>query len=307
MQKQTNTYTQITFLLDEKNNLENFIDICTENNALSVSIEDALLDTIDEVAIYGEPGYEIPIGWKNSKVVVLLDPKTSQEEFIQELHQDIQEIPPYTIELINDQDWVRLTQSQFEPIPIGEKLIIMPSWHFSDYKNQDNKIIINLDPGLAFGTGSHPTTSLCLQWLEQNINHQTQCVLDYGCGSGILAIAAKKLGALEVLGVDIDTQAVNSAIYNAQNNQVECEFFDTQTFETKINKKFNVVVANILSNPLKILASLLVNKLEANGCLILSGILARQVEELQEAYKPYINIEVWKSSEGWVCMTGRKE
>jgi ribosomal protein L11 methyltransferase len=190
-------YQQITFLMQKDiAELELFIDACSEMGALAVSVEDAMANTKEETPIYGEPNCETSVLWTKSKVMVLLDEDTVIEEFVQNLQQFTQEeIPNYSVENIQNTDWVTLTQSQFDPIPIGEKIIIVPSWHLENIIQKENKKIINLDPGLAFGTGSHATTNLCLQWLEQNIQEDKNIhMLDYGCGSGILAICAAKLG-----------------------------------------------------------------------------------------------------------------
>jgi ribosomal protein L11 methyltransferase len=316
MQK-TNTYTQIIFDVEFANTqlLEDFVDFCSESGALSVSIEDALADTLDEKPVYGEPGYEVDLGWNKSKVTALLDNSMSLDIFLAELLElsEIESLPPYTTENIDDQDWVSITQSQFDPIPVGNKLVIMPSWHIQESLNNNtfgDRAVISLDPGLAFGTGSHPTTNLCLQWIEQNINQGITDILDYGCGSGILAIAAHKMGAKNIVGVDIDTQAVESAKYNSSNNNCTDINFYQPNNESWLNynpSTFNIVLANILSNPLKLMCGLLANRVNhTGGYLVLSGILARQAHEIQEVYKPYMHMEVWQELDGWVCMVGRK-
>jgi ribosomal protein L11 methyltransferase len=225
---------------------------------------------------------------------------------------ELEFLPPYITKNINDQDWVSITQSQFEPIPIGNKLVIMPSWHIEESLSNNkfgDRAVISLDPGLAFGTGSHPTTNLCLQWVEQNINSNITNILDYGCGSGILAIAAYKMGGKNVVGVDIDIQAVESAKYNAGNNNCNINFYipDDKTWIDHTPNTFDIVLANILSNPLKLMCGLLANRVNhAGGYLVLSGILSRQAHEIQEVYKPYMHMEVWQELDGWVCMVGRK-
>ncbi len=311
-----NTYTQLIFEANfsDAELLENFVDFCAECGALSVSIEDALADTPDEKPVYGEPGYEVDLGWNLSKVSVLLDNSLEKEKFLQDLKNlaDLETLPAYTAEQIDDQDWVRITQNQFDPIPIGNKLVIMPSWHIQESLDNNafpQRKVISLDPGLAFGTGSHPTTNLCLQWIEQNIAHNDDIhVLDYGCGSGILAIAAAKMGAKNIIGVDIDAQAVESAKYNAQNNNCNVNFYvpDDSAWINYKNDTFDIVVANILSNPLKLMCELLSNRVKKGGYLVLSGILSRQSSEIQAIYQPYINMQVWQELDGWVCMAGKK-
>ena len=208
-----------------------------------------------------------------------------------------------------DADWVRLTQSQFGPIQVAERLWIAPSWHRDnpdvpglDLDAADGAIHIELDPGLAFGTGSHPTTHLCLAWLEAELPAGAT-LLDYGCGSGILAIAARKLGAGPTQAVDIDPQAVQSTVFNAQVNGVE---LDAMLPDGLKDGTFQVVVANILSNPLKVLAPMLAGRVAPGGQLVLSGVLERQAEEVAAAYAPWIAMSVWRARDGWVCLHGRK-
>jgi ribosomal protein L11 methyltransferase len=203
------------------------------------------------------------------------------------------------IRAIPDQDWVRLTQSQFEPIPIGERLLITPSWHALP---GDGRLAIVLDPGLAFGTGSHPTTRLCLQWLERELNPGAT-VIDYGCGSGILAIAAARLGAGKVIGIDIDAQALISARDNAQRNQVS---LDVRAGTDTRPDPADVVVANILSSPLKLLAPVLIDLVRPGGTLVLSGVLARQVDEVSQAYSARMTMTVAGMTDGWACLVGTK-
>jgi ribosomal protein L11 methyltransferase len=208
--------------------------------------------------------------------------------------------PAFTLRSVADQDWVRLTQSQFEPMLIGERIWVVPSWHSAP---DPDAIILELDPGLAFGTGSHPTTRLCMEWLEKN-PPLDQSVLDYGCGSGILAIVAKKLGAAQVDGVDIDPQAITSAEFNATRNQCAIDF----SLPNKIsNATYDVVVANILANPLKLMAPMLANKVAPGGALVLSGVLERQADEVAAVYAPFIQLSVWQEREGWVALHGRRD
>jgi ribosomal protein L11 methyltransferase len=205
----------------------------------------------------------------------------------------------HVIEAVPEQDWVRLTQSQFEPIRVSERLWIVPSWHVAP---DPTAITLELDPGLAFGTGSHPTTRLCLRWLEQHLRGG-ESVLDYGCGSGILAIAAKKLGAGRVLGTDLDEQAIAASRDNAQRNACEAEFFAPGALPAGT---YDVLVANILTNPLKALMPLLAGRVRAGGRIALSGILAEQAEEILDLYGQAFDMAPWGSEEGWVCLGGVK-
>ncbi|PPC83635.1 MAG: 50S ribosomal protein L11 methyltransferase, partial [Methylotenera sp.] len=207
----------------QDNNADLISDTLMELGALSAIIEDANAETIDEQPIFGEPGDPPPGIWQQNLVSALFDEGVDIPAVIQALTEQAKlGKVTYTTEIIQEQDWVRATQSQFDPIKITDTLWIVPTWHESPNPDAIN---IVLDPGLAFGTGSHPTTHLCLAWLTQTVTAGSS-VLDYGCGSGILAIAAKKLGADEVVGTDIDTQAIQSSLYNAEQNQVEAKFYD---------------------------------------------------------------------------------
>ncbi|RCS57579.1 50S ribosomal protein L11 methyltransferase [Parvibium lacunae] len=291
--------------------VEALSDALLEAGALSVLVEDADRDSPDEQPLFGEPGLEPAIaGWVQSELIILLPAECQSEPVLQAAFSALGMTPiaAHTERWVAEQDWVRLTQSQFEPIPISSRLWIVPTWHTAP--PDDDRVVLRLDPGLAFGTGSHPTTRLCLQWLEQHVpNLAAPTVLDYGCGSGILAIAAKKLGAGLTLGVDIDPQAVTAAQANAVLNEVEATFSlpDAPLPQAQATQGFAVVVANILSNPLKILAPMLVRQVAPGGYLVLSGVLARQAEEVAAAYAPYLNVTIWQSAEGWVCLAGQKQ
>jgi len=223
---------------------ERLSDALMDVGALSVSIEDRDAGTEAEQAQFGEPGLDDPKAWQRNWVVALLETDVDIDALLVKLGlpSDIER----EVEYVAEQDWVRLTQSQFDPIPISERLWIVPSWH--EAPNPD-AIVLVLDPGLAFGTGSHPTTRLCLQWLEQSLQGG-ESVLDYGCGSGILAIAAKKLGAGKVVGSDVDTQAITASRDNAERNRVGADFYLPDALPAG---EFDVLVANILTNPLKAL------------------------------------------------------
>jgi ribosomal protein L11 methyltransferase len=289
-------------LLLPQQQAEEVSDALMELGALSVSLEDANADSEDEQPLFGEPGMEPQTkAWKLSRVLALFQDKPRGQEAISQLDESALMQAEISWRNVAEQDWVRLTQSQFDPIQITPQLWIVPSWHTP--KNDENIISLRLDPGLAFGTGSHPTTRLCLQWLSQ-ADTCNKRVLDYGCGSGILAIAAMKLGAAQAVGIDIDQQAVTSAQANAIANQV--------ALLTGLPKApcsqgtFPIVVANILSNPLKVLAPTLTAHVQAGGFLVLSGVLERQAEEVIEAYRPWMPMSVWKAEEGWVCLAGQR-
>jgi len=278
---------------------ENYSDALMSFGALSVSIEDADEGTDAEQPLFGEPGMEPKeTAWERSRVVALTPTDFNHAELVElAAEQCAMATPTYYLRLVADQDWVRLTQSQFEPMLIGKGIWVVPSWHKAP--NPD-ALILELDPGLAFGTGSHPTTRLCMEWLEAN-PPLGKTVLDYGCGSGILAIVAKKLGAEKVEGIDIDIQAVHSAEFNAARNHCGIDF----SLPNKISPTtYDVVVANILSNPLKVMAPMLSAKVAVGGALVLSGVLARQAHEVAAVYAPFISLSVWQECDGWVALVG---
>ena len=283
-------------------------DALMEVGALSVSVEDADLGTDAEQPLFGEPGMEPEqTAWEHSRVVALLDAEDEPAAVLQAAASAAglkADKLRYELRAVEEQDWVRVTQSQFDPIPIGKNIWVVPSWHEAP---DPDALILELDPGLAFGTGSHPTTRLCMEWLEAHAPHGLS-VLDYGCGSGILAMVAKKLGAAEVFGVDIDPQAIDSARYNSERNHCEIAFYLPEAFsEAYSSVTFDVVVANILSNPLKLMAPMLSGRVAAGGSLVLSGVLARQAEEVIAAYAPFIQLSVWAEHEGWVALAGRRD
>ncbi|MEK6426143.1 MAG: 50S ribosomal protein L11 methyltransferase [Burkholderia gladioli] len=277
-------------------------DALIELGALSVSVEDADADTPDEQPLFGEPGLTPErTAWQHSRVIALLaetaDPAVLLAAAANEIGLDA--APAFSVREVEEQDWVRVTQSQFDPIPIGERIWVVPSWH--DAPDPD-ALVLELDPGLAFGTGSHPTTRLCMEWLEQTVQ-PGQSVLDYGCGSGILAILAKKCGAGAVTGIDIDPQAVESARHNSERNRTEVAYGLPDDCPAG---EFDIVVANILSNPLKLMASMLASKVKPGGRIALSGVLARQADEVASVYARYVDISVWREHEGWVCLAGTR-
>jgi ribosomal protein L11 methyltransferase len=289
-------------LAAEGDGAETLADALMDAGALSVSIEDRDAGTDAEQAQFGEPGLDDPKAWQRNWVVALLEADADVAALIAQLKlpADIE----HEIEVVPEQDWVRLTQSQFEPIPISDRLWIVPSWHdAADFVSTPEAIVLVLDPGLAFGTGSHPTTRLCLKWLEQNLRPE-ESVLDYGCGSGILAIAAKKLGAGNVVGTDVDAQAITASRNNAENNLTEAAFFLPDTLPAG---EFDVLVANILTNPLKALMPLLAGRVKAGGHIALSGILAEQAEEVLAIYSAFFDMRLWATEDGWVCLTGTKK
>lgn len=301
-------------LVCPESHAEELSDALMEAGALSVTVEDADDGTEAEKPLFGEPGLEPEVhAWSRNRVVALLPDGLDPQQLVAQACADTGfSISPdsWSLRDVPDADWVRLTQSQFPPIQVGERIWIIPSWHRDNpdvprgdrASRADDQICIELDPGLAFGTGSHPTTHLCLEWLATGLQ-PGQTVLDYGCGSGILAIAARLLQSGETLGVDIDDQAVQSTRYNAQVNGVDIRAMLPDALP---DGTFDVVVANILSNPLKVLAPMLANRVAPNGSLVLSGVLERQAHEVAQAYAPWISMRVWQAREGWVCLYGKR-
>jgi ribosomal protein L11 methyltransferase len=267
-------------------------------DALSVSVEDADAQTPAEQALFGEPGMPPPKeGWQRSRMVALFAQEAAAREAVQLLSaQDFFSGCHISgVQAVADQDWVRLTQSQFAPVDITPDFWIVPTWHEPPAQA---KTIIRLDPGLAFGTGTHPTTRMCLRWIARQ-GVRGQRVLDYGCGSGILAIGAAKFGAQTIDAVDIDEAAVTSTVLNAEANGVNL----TAGLPDKVQGQYQTVLANILATPLKVLAPLLCSYVASGGALVLAGILERQADELKSAYAPWIQLTVTDSEDGWILMT----
>jgi len=276
-------------------------DVLMELGALSVDVYDADADTPEENAIFGEPGEPAPHLWSHNCVTALFPENAQIDSIMQQAARAIgmAQPPAYHTKTLEDNDWVRLTQAQFNPIPISPRLWIVPTWHTP---SDPAAINIVLDPGLAFGTGSHPTTRLCLRWLDTNIKGG-ESVLDYGCGSGILAIAALKLGASSAVGVDVDTQAVQASRDNAITNRVAAQFYLP---DGAPKQQTDIVVANILTNPLKVLAPLLAGVTRQSGRIVLSGILSEQAEDVMKIYSQWFNLESPIMDEGWACVSGVK-
>ena len=269
-------------------------------DALSVSVEDADAHTDQEQALFGEPNMPAPAaGWLRSHLIALFPDETQATDAAKllALQPFFEDCALLSINPVAEQDWVRLTQSQFEPVQITPSFWVVPSWHEPP---AGAKWILRLDPGLAFGTGTHPTTRMCLKWIAEH-PPIGQRVLDYGCGSGILAIGAAMLGADAVDAVDIDPDAVTAATANALANHVE---LNLGLPEVAIGV-YPLVVANILAAPLKVLAPLLCSHVARDGSLLLAGILERQTEEIQATYKPYLNLQVADVQDGWVLMRGQ--
>ncbi len=290
-------------LLCPEDHVELVSDALEALDALSVSVEDADAQTPAEQALFGEPGMPAPReGWQRSVVKALFATEIIAAQAISTLTlQDFfAECKDMGTTEVADQDWVRLTQSQFAPVEITPEFWIVPTWHQAP---RGASKIITLDPGLAFGTGTHPTTRMCLRWTASHSPEglQGQRVLDYGCGSGILAIGAALYGASDIDAVDIDEAAVQSTRHNAAANRVTLQ----AGLPDAAKGYYHTVFANILATPLKVLAPLLCSHVQAGGHLVLAGILERQADELKAAYAPYLQLQVWGAEDGWILMTAQ--
>ena len=278
---------------------ERWADALLEAGALSVDAGDANEGTNAETALFGEPGAETA-SWPVTRLTVLFDSNTDIAAMLARVGAELRSPPPrYTVEPVAEIDWVRNTQTQFESIQASERVWIVPSWREPPCANA---ISLRIDPGLAFGTGSHATTRLCLRWLDAHLPPGAS-VLDYGCGSGILAIAAVQLGATGVCGVDVDPQAVRASQANAAANAVDVWFGSPDALRVGV---FDVVVANILANPLQLLAPLLAGRVRAGGRIVLSGVLDAQASQVAAVYARWFNMEIWGTEEGWVALAGSR-
>jgi ribosomal protein L11 methyltransferase len=296
-------------LICPQSRVETLSDALDALDALSVSVEDADALTDAEQALFGEPGMPPPKdGWQRSRVLALYASQALAKDALillqaQDFFVDCQILG---IHEVPEQDWVRLTQSQFTPVDITPEFWIVPTWHEPP---ELARIVIRLDPGLAFGTGTHPTTRMCLRWIAQHgqpgqpqTENRLGRVLDYGCGSGILAIGAAKHGATDIDAVDIDDAAVQSTLLNAQANKVSLK----AGLPGVVTGVYETVLANILATPLKVLAPLLWSRVAPAGALVLAGILERQADELKAAYAPYCQLDVSDQQEGWILMTATR-
>ena len=275
-------------------------DALLEAGALAVDAADPGAGTPAETPLYGEPGEPGVAPWSTARLTALFTDDVAASAALAQAAAALGRAAPACRRVqVEDQDWVRATQAQFGPIAIGDRLVIVPTWCAAPAAGA---VAITLDPGLAFGTGSHPTTRLCLEWL-QDFLERGATVLDYGCGSGILAIAAMKLGAREVVGTDVDPQAIRASRDNARGNAVDATFVLPDALALRA---FDVVVANILANPLILLAPALAARVHAGGRLALCGILESQVADVIAAYAPWFTLRAWRASEGWVLLAGER-
>jgi len=290
-------------LMAPEDRVETLCEALDALDALSVSVEDADAQTDAEQALFGEPGMPPPKeGWQRSRVIALFPDEAQAKEAssVLALQDFFEGCEVLGIAPVPEQDWVRLTQSQFAPVEVTPEFWIVPTWHEPP---EQAKQVIRLDPGLAFGTGTHPTTRMCLRWIATRGEGALagKRVLDYGCGSGILAIGAAKFGSTDIDAVDIDEAAVSSTVLNAEANGVKLK----AGLPDAAKGEYDIVLANILATPLKLLAPLLRGHVKAGGSLVMAGILERQADELKEAYAPYATLEVSDAEDGWILMTAR--
>ena len=292
-------WINLTFFAEEKD-----IDLLSEaletRGALSIFIQDKNLNNSDEELIFGEPHSGPNKFWATNQIQALFNDSVDIKEIQDELILNFKDIDfKFTASSVSETDWVKLSQSQFKPICIKNRINIVPSWH----KINNPKLInIILDPGLAFGTGAHPTTHLCTEWLIDNVSKEKK-VLDYGCGSGILAIAAYKLGAKIVKGVDIDPQAIIASKENGNVNECNIDWLNTNE---DFKFQADLLVANILSSALSVLAPLLASYCAPKGKIALSGILESQENQIKKIYAPWFTFEQTLKNNGWVCLSGVK-
>lgn len=276
-------------------------DALLQAGAVSVDVTDAYAGTPREQALFAEPGASDALPWELVNIRALFDESADIAAMVAAALRAANLDPEreFDVERVADRDWVRATQSQFRPVRLSSRLWVVPTWHAPPDPGAINLII---DPGLAFGTGTHPTTRLCLNWLEANLRGG-ETVLDYGCGSGILAIAAIKLGAVRSVGVDIEPAALLAARHNAMQNQADVRFEDVHE---SVSSRYDIVLANILASPLQLLAPLLARAVRSGGRIVLSGILEHQADEVGNAYREWFDMEITQRDENWVLLAGTR-
>ena len=292
-------WINLTFFA-EKKDINLLSEALETRGALSIFIQDKNLNNSDEELIFGEPHSGPNKFWATNQIQALFNDSVNIEEIQDELILNFQDIDfKFNTSSVSETDWVKLSQSQFKPICIKDRINIIPTWH----KINNPKLInIILDPGLAFGTGAHPTTHLCTEWLIDNVSKEKK-VLDYGCGSGILSIAAYKLGAKIVKGVDIDPQAIIASKENGAVNECNIDWLNT---DKDFKFQADLLVANILSSALSVLAPLLASYCAPKGKIALSGILESQENQIKKIYAPWFTFEQTLKNNGWVCLSGVK-
>ncbi|MDH3325338.1 MAG: 50S ribosomal protein L11 methyltransferase [Gammaproteobacteria bacterium] len=290
------SWIQLTFLTSAEV-AEKLSDLMHDYGAVAVTLKEGGAEEIFE-----PPIGETPL-WQDTQVVGLFEGDQSIETTLSLIKQNLalDDFPEYQQTRIEDQDWERAWLADFKPMQFGKKLWIVPSAYEPVDKDAVN---IFLDPGLAFGTGTHPTTALCLAWLDE---HKVigQDVIDYGCGSGVLGIAAAKLGAKMISAVDIDPQAITATDANSEKNNV-AENIESYLPESFPEKAADLLLANILANPLMDLAEHFAELLKDSGQVVLSGILEEQAEDVLAVYRQYFNMGPVVTLDGWVMLQGKK-
>ena len=274
-------------------------DLLLEAGACAVTLQDAK----------DQPVYEPELGttplWQDTVVVGLFNAQTRTDELIPflEANAGLEPFPPHKIELVEDKDWEREWMTHFHPMQFGPRLWVCPSWKEVP---DPNAINLMLDPGLAFGTGTHPTTALCLRWLDQQDQLNDKEIIDYGCGSGILAIAALLLGARSAVGVDLDPQALEATIENARRNHIPAGKLSVFLPCDEPDEQADVVLANILAGPLTQLAAKLAGLTRTGGSIALSGILAEQADDIAQTYKQWFTMDDPVTVDGWAMLAGKR-
>ena len=274
-------------------------DLLLQAGACAVTLQDAK----------DQPVYEPELGttplWQNTIVVGLFDAQTRTDDLIPflETNAGLEPFPRHKIELVEDKDWEREWMTHFHPMQFGQRLWVCPSWKEVP---DPNAINLMLDPGLAFGTGTHPTTALCLRWLDQQEQLNEQEIIDYGCGSGILAIAALLLGAHSAVGVDLDPQALEATLENARRNQIPAGKLAVFLPGDEPDEQADVVLANILAGPLTQLAGKLASLTRTGGSIALSGILAEQADDIVQTYEQWFIMDDPITFDGWAMLSGKR-
>lgn len=291
------SWLSVSFETDA-DHVEALADALMAAGAMAVDVSDAAAGTLREKPAFGEPGSAVERPWERGLIKALF-PATADLPAAMIRVFEVTGIAheAYRVERVDDKDWVRVTQDQFVPQRISARLWVVPSWHAVP---EPDAVNIILDPGLAFGTGAHPTTRLCLRWLDKHLQGG-ESVIDFGCGSGILAIAALKLGAATASGVDVDEQALLAARFNAVQNRVDVQFHGAAD---KLGGPARIVIANILTNPLRVLAPLLAGLTEPGGRVVLSGVLADQADEVKTAYLTWFEMDTLEHDDGWALLSG---
>jgi ribosomal protein L11 methyltransferase len=289
--------------------LPNQIEVIEDAMLLEGAQAVTLQDGADQPILEPELG-TMPV-WDNTVVIGLFDAEIDSEQLVANMKtlfsadpkMEGQTFPSFKLELVEDKDWERAWMDNFHPMPFGDRLWVCPSWKDPEDKNAVN---LMLDPGLAFGTGTHPTTAHCLRFLDKTVKGG-ELVIDYGCGSGILGIAALLLGSKRMLGVDNDPQALLATRQNAERNGISEESYDVVFPENTHKIEADIMVANILAGPLMFLAENIATLTKQGGKIALSGLLSHQADEVRQAYEPWFVMDGMEQQDDWIILTGSKK